>query len=212
MTNAEDNKEKLRRYLVQARAGDVEALRALVNAHRDAIDAGVRRGLTTREVSFDSVRYLVFQRIFNKFHKFEGEIGQLGAWMRKVAWNLAIDQTREQLRHLKQTAKNVPLDETLIEERGLDPYKQALMRMAIDQTLETMRADQENKEEAEDRLGVETKGPSPYYLIMAFINEVDPQKIAEEFHYAVSTIREKILKARREFMRIFLQHYPKADI
>lgn len=87
--------ERESRWLQQARSGDDEAFRHLVEMHEGRVARTVL-GMVGEEEAED-VAQEVFIRLHRHLHDFRGE-ARLGTWLTRVAINLCLDRLRQRKR------------------------------------------------------------------------------------------------------------------
>jgi RNA polymerase sigma-70 factor, ECF subfamily len=84
-------------YILRARAGDHEAFKELMNAHRDAVYRAVYHVLRNEEESLDVVQES-FLKAYQALKGFEGK-ASFRTWVRRIAVNRSLNRLRDTKKH-----------------------------------------------------------------------------------------------------------------
>lgn len=119
--------------VAQARAGDADAFRTLVDRHsRNLFRLAYR--MTGSEHDAEDVVQETFLRAYRRLHDFE-ERANVGTWLYRIAANCAVDLLRSRPRWMTHAASSDP--DALIPEMpdGAPPADRLVMSAEIEQTI-----------------------------------------------------------------------------
>ena len=182
--------EREAQLVEQLRAGDTDALEALMSHHQARVYR-LAHGITRSEADAEEVVQDVFLNLFRKIGTFEGRAG-LGTWLYRVTTNAALIKRRG-----KRHEVEVPLEEHLpsFREDGHREGDRALLladwSQSPDEELLTL--------ETRARLNQAIAGlPDRYQLVLLLrdMEGVSNDEAAEVLGESVSSVKSRLHRAR----------------
>jgi RNA polymerase sigma-70 factor (ECF subfamily) len=127
-----------RAEIERARAGDVEAFRALVERHRDRAFALALRVLGTREEAEEAAQD-AFVRVWRALPEFRGE-SSFATWLHRIVVRIAIDRSSSLRTRARRETASDELPEVAAEGPVADPVLGGQVERLLGQLSEVQRA------------------------------------------------------------------------
>jgi RNA polymerase sigma factor (sigma-70 family) len=109
--------------LARFAAGDLEAFETLFRQHQCDVFRWIMR-IVRNTATAEDLTVEAFWRLYRAHARFDPVAGNFGAWLRRIATNVAID-------HLRRSRNEVPLPDDLPALESLRPGEQMEMRSQI---------------------------------------------------------------------------------
>ena len=152
-------------------AGDVDAFETLFRQHQGEVYRWIMRIVRNTSVTED-LTLETFWRMHRAHARFDPAKGNCGAWLRRIATNVAID-------HLRQVRREVPLPDDLPATAQHSPGEQLELRRHI---LRAM-----------DKLSPRLRA----VVLLALVEEEPYARIAEALGVSESTVKVRVFRGVR---------------
>ncbi len=164
--------------IAACRAGDREAFRGLVEAHRDRVFT-LAMHLTRSETAAAEIVQQVFVKVFRALPKFRGE-ARFETWLHRIAVNCCRDEMRRARRH-------VPWE---------DGFSGIVAESAPEQELSD-RQERDRVWEAVARLPGRLRVP----VVLRYVEELSYEEIGRVLGLRAGTVASRLNRARAELAR-----------
>ncbi len=152
-------------------AGDVDAFESLFHQHQGEVYRWIIRIVRNTAVAED-LTVETFWRMHRAHAQFDPRKGNCGAWLRRIATNVAID-------HLRQAHHEVPLPDELPATAQQPPADQLALRSEISRAM--------------DKLSPRVRA----VVLLALVEEEPYERIAEALGISESAVKVRVFRGVR---------------
>lgn len=183
-------------WLTQSRAGDHEAYKKLVNAHRDAVFRAAFHVLKNEEETLDVVQES-FLKAYQALKSFEGK-ASFRTWVRRIAVNRSLNRLRDTKKHRAVAA--LPEGDFVADARAKTPQQVAErseLKKLVHREIEKLSPKHAVALKLHDIEGLS-------YDEIAKLTDSKPGTVMSRIHYARQKLKERLaahMPSRGERMR-----------
>lgn len=171
-------------WLTQSRAGDHDAYKKLVNAHRDAVFRAAFHVLKNEEETLDVVQES-FLKAYQALSKFEGK-ASFRTWVRRIAVNRSLNRLRDTKKHRAVAA--LPEGDFVADVRAKTPQQaaeRAELKLLVRQEIDNLPPKHSIALKLHDIEGLS-------YDEIAKLTDSKPGTVMSRIHYARQKLKERL--------------------
>lgn len=171
-------------WLTQSRAGDHDAYKKLVNAHRDAVFRAAFHVLKNEEETLDVVQES-FLKAYQKLKSFEGK-ASFRTWVRRIAVNRSLNRLRDTKKHRAVAA--LPEGDFVADDRVQTPQQiteRAELKMLVRKEIDNLPPKHSVALKLHDLEGLS-------YEEIAHLTDSKPGTVMSRIHYARQKLKERL--------------------
>lgn len=183
--SAEKKEEELLEIIKKAQGGDQEAFQEIVQRYKVQV-AGIAYRMVGDYEDAKDISQMVFVKIYQNLHRFD-TTKKLSTWLYRITINASIDFIRKFRKHKLEVLDNIigELKEKKNDVEGV--YQRGLIRLAVDEALESLNPKQRSVFVLRDLEGLDIKEVSQ-------VTGMPQATVRWYLHRARAKLRDELIK------------------
>jgi RNA polymerase sigma-70 factor (ECF subfamily) len=186
--SSEKKEEELLEIIKKAQGGDQEAFQEIVQRYRVQV-AGIAYRMVGDYEDAKDISQMVFVKIYQNLHRFD-TTKKLSTWLYRITINASIDFIRKFRKHKLEVLDNIigELKEKKNDVEGV--YQRGLIRLAVDEALESLNPKQRS------------------VFVLRDVEGLDIKEVSQVTGMPQATVRWYLHRARAKLRDELIKHHP----
>ncbi|MDP3025740.1 MAG: sigma-70 family RNA polymerase sigma factor [candidate division Zixibacteria bacterium] len=186
--SSEKKEEELLEIIKKAQGGDQEAFQEIVQRYKVQV-AGIAYRMVGDYEDAKDISQMVFVKIYQNLHRFD-TTKKLSTWLYRITINASIDFIRKFRKHKLEVLDNIigELKEKKNDVEGV--YQRGLIRLAVDEALESLNPKQRS------------------VFVLRDLEGLDIKEVSQVTGMPQATVRWYLHRARAKLRDELVKHHP----
>ena len=186
--SSEKKEEELLEIIEKAQGGDQEAFQEIVQRYKVQV-AGIAYRMVGDYEDAKDISQMVFVKIYQNLHRFD-TTKKLSTWLYRITINASIDFIRKFRKHKLEVLDNIigELKEKKNDVEGV--YQRGLIRLAVDEALESLNPKQRS------------------VFVLRDLEGLDIKEVSQVTGMPQATVRWYLHRARAKLRDELVKHHP----
>jgi len=187
-SSSEKKEEELLEIVKKAQGGDQEAFQEIVQRYKVQV-AGIAYRMVGDYEDAKDISQMVFVKIYQNLHRFD-TTKKLSTWLYRITINASIDFIRKFRKHKLEVLDNIigELKEKKNDVEGV--YQRGLIRLAVDEALESLNPKQRS------------------VFVLRDLEGLDIKEVSQVTGMPQATVRWYLHRARAKLRDELMKHHP----